>query len=145
MPPGLNSPAIKKAAIQTTGFLVANCRFYVNPTTSSLKQNKDPWTKVEWCPMAQVHYASKGFPTEPLESAPPCFKEDTGGPPGPPSKLRAYLFPHNSSPLSLFLCGWEHSWRQVCSLEMVLSRRTGTQKSEEEVASLGTKSHRQGS
>lgn len=47
-----------------------------------------------------------------LESAPPCFKEDTRGPPGPPSKLRAYLSPYNSSPLSLFLCGWERSWRQ---------------------------------
>lgn len=110
MPPGVNSPAIKKAAIQTTGFLVANCCFYVNPTTSSLKQNKDPWIKVEWWPLVQVHYASKGHRA--LESAPPCFKEDTGGPPGPPSMFRAYLSPYNSSPLSLLLCGWEHSWRQ---------------------------------
>lgn len=64
MPPWLNSPAIMKAAIQTTGFLVANCCFYVSPTTTSLEQNKDPSTKAGWCPTAQVHHPSKGFPTE---------------------------------------------------------------------------------
>lgn len=42
MSPWLNLPAIKKAATQTTGFLVAKLCFYVNPATFSLEHNWDP-------------------------------------------------------------------------------------------------------
>lgn len=81
---------------------------------------------------------SKGFPTEPWNQPPPCFKEDKGGPPWTTLQAPSLLVPLNPSPLSLFLCGWELSWRQSVLIreERNTSRRGGSH-------CLKTKSHRQ--
>lgn len=101
-----------------------------------------PSTNVEWCPMAQVHGPSKGFPTEYWTS--PSLLQREGRAPWTTLHAQSKLAPHNCSPLSLSVAG-SNLGARVCSLQMMAGRDMRTRKTGEvaAVVSLSTQSQRQ--
>lgn len=77
------------------------------------------WNKTETPPQLKYNSAlwpkyttlQKAFPQSPRTSL-SMLQRRQGRAPWTTLQAQSLLVLHNSSPLSLFLCGWEHSWRQ---------------------------------